>query len=326
MPAVPAPGLAAIAGDWTVDPLVALGVTAAAVAYLAGVRALRRRGDAWPVGRTIAWYGGLALLVVATMSGLGTYDTQSFGAHMVQHMLLNMVIPLPLALGAPVTLALRTLPPAPRRRLLALLHSRFSRVITAPVVVLPIFVGSTFALYFTGIYPYSLDHVWAHDLVHVHFLASGSLFAWVVAGVDPLPRPGYGARMLLVVSALPFHAFLGVALLSQTSLLAAQHYEALGRPVAALLDEQHTGAGLLWASGEFIGVALLFTVLAQWMRSDQRLAVRTDRRLDREEEIADSATRVRDRRRAISERDAAEDAALAAYNARLASLDDAPRS
>lgn len=320
MPAGVAPDLVAVLRDWSPDPLVALGVAGAAAAYVAGLRALRRRGDAWSAGRTTAFFGGLAVVVVATMSGLGTYDGESFTAHMIQHMLLNMVAPLPLALGAPVTLALRTLPPAPRRRLLALLHSRVARVLASPPLVFGLFIGSTFALYFSGIYPYSLDHVWAHNLVHVHFLVTGCLFAWVVAGLDPLPRPGHGARMLMVVSALPFHAFLGVAMLTQTSLFAGAHYLRGGRSTDALLAEQRTGAGLLWASGEFIGIGLLFAVLAQWMRSDERLAVRTDRHLDRAEELVSAAEQRSARAAAHAERETQEEAALAAYNARLASL------
>ena len=284
---------------WSVALPVAVVVGLLLAGYLTGVTVLRRRGARWPVGRTIAWGLGLATVTFATMSGLGTYDDSVFSAHMVQHMLLAMVAPIPLALGAPVTLLLRALPSRSQLRadILRLLHSKLSRALTNPVFAFCLFIGSTFALYFTGIYPYSLAHPWAHQLVHAHFLLSGCLFAWIVVGVDPLPhRPGYGLRMLMVVAALPFHAFLGIALLTQDTVIAQPHYLATGTSLSSLLADQRTGAGLLWASGEFIGLALVFSVLAQWMRSEERTAVRVDRRLDREE------------------------AALDAYNARLAAL------
>jgi len=303
---------------WTPDAVTLVGLAAGAAGYLAGVRALARRGDPWPAGRSLAWAGGLLVVLVATQSGLGTYDDSVFSVHMVQHMLLAMVAPLPLALGAPVTLALRTLPVRRRTLLLRLLHSRLSRVLTHPVLVTSLFAGSTFALYLSGIYPYSLDHAWAHDLVHLHFLVTGCLFAWVVVGIDPMPgRPAYGIRVLMLLAVLPFHAFLGVTLLSQNTLIAGSHYLTVGAlPAAELFGDQQTGAGLLWASGEFVGVVLLFAVMAQWMRSEERLAVRTDRHLDRSERVAVAAGRVE----AAAAREREEEAELAAYNARLAAL------
>ena len=116
--------------------------------YLYGVMRLRSRGDAWPVNRTVFFVGlGLGTIAFALMSGLAAYDTTSFGAHMTQHMLLTMVAPVFLALGAPVTLALRTLPKRPRALLLSVLHSRVAKVLTFPLIPWLLFVVSPFALY-----------------------------------------------------------------------------------------------------------------------------------------------------------------------------------
>jgi putative copper resistance protein D len=288
-----------LAGEWTVDPVALLLLFASAAAYLAGVRALVRRGDRWPVGRTAGWLSGLLIVAVATMSGLGTYDTTLFSVHMVQHLLLNMVAPLPLALAAPVTLALRTLPPRGRAALLAVLHSRPARVLTSPFVVLPLFVGSMYALYLTGVYGQSLRHPWLHDVVHVHFLVTGFLFAAVIVGVDPIPgRPSHVGRIFTLLAAVPFHAFLGVALLSGSTVLGDGWYEAHPRSWGSSpLSDQHTGAGVMWTAGELINLVLLLAAVAQWMRADEREARRKDRQADRDE-----------------------DAALEAYNAYLAGL------
>ncbi len=253
--------------------------------YLYGVRRLTSRGDAWALGRTAAFLGGLLVLAVALCSGLATYDELLFGAHMVQHMLLSMVAPVLLALGAPVTLALRVLPAAPRSGLLSVLHSRFARVLTFPAIPWLLFIGSPFALYFSGWYPATLESPALHELLHLHFVAVGSLFFWPIIGVDPVPgRVSHPFRMLQLFATMPFHAFLGVAIMSVgddgKGLLAAQHYLPLiGR--ARAVFQQQVGGGLIWSSGDIVGLLFIFVAAVQWMKASEREAAREDRRLDR---------------------------------------------
>jgi cytochrome c oxidase assembly factor CtaG len=275
----------ALLSEARLEPLPALAVLVLGGLYLYAVAVLRRRGDAWAVGRTAAFLTGLAVVAAALLSGLAAYDTTLFGAHMVQHMLLAMVAPVFLALGAPVTLALRTLPARPRGWLLALLHSRVAAVLTFPLVPWLLFVASPFALYFTGWYDATLDSRYLHEVLHLHFLAVGSLFFWPLLGVDPVPgRQSYPFRMLLLAATLPFHAFLGVAVMSVpesgTTLIARDHYLAL-HPLEQAVFQQEVGGGLLWASGDLVGLLFLAVTLTQWMRSSEREAAREDRRLDR---------------------------------------------
>jgi len=254
--------------------------------YVYGVRRLSARGDHWPVGRTLSFLaGGLGTIVIATMSGLAAYDESLFAAHMVQHMLLSMVATVFLALGAPITLALRTLPLRHRRLVMAVLHSRFAKVVSHPLVPWMLFVSSPFLLYFTGWYEATLEHRVLHEMLHLHFLVVGSLFFWPLLGVDPVPgRSGHPFRMLLVAATLPFHAFLGVAIMSVEpdgrGLLAPDHYLPL-HGLAESVFQQQLGGGLLWASGDVVGLLFLGVLLTQWMRASQREAVREDRRLDR---------------------------------------------
>lgn len=264
--------------------------------YLLGVSRLRSRGDAWPVGRTVAFVGlGLGTIAVATMSGLGTYDEDLFAVHMVQHMLLSMVATVFLALGAPVTLALRTLPHGPRAALLRLLHSRPVAVLSFPAIPWLLFVGSPFALYFSGWYGATLSSTLLHELLHVHFLVVGSLFFWPLLGVDPVPgRVSHPFRLLMVVATLPFHAFLGIAIMSLREdgggLLAREHYLAL-HPLAEAVEQQQIGGGLLWASGDLIGLMFVMVMVVQWMRASEREAAREDRRLDRLDAARPTAAR-----------------------------------
>ncbi len=257
-----------------------------AAAYVLGVRRLRARGDRWPVGRSISFLvGGLGTIALATMSGLAAYDLSLFSVHMVQHMMLSMVATVFLALGAPVTLALRTLPKGPRSALLRLLHSRFAAIVSFPLIPWLLFVASPFALYFSGWYAATLDNSVLHELLHLHFVAVGALFFWPLLGIDPVPgRSGHPFRMLLVSATLPFHAFLGVAIMSVEpdgrGLLAAEHYLPL-HGLAESVFQQQLGGGLLWASGDIIGLMFLAVLLTQWMRASEREAEREDRRLDR---------------------------------------------
>jgi cytochrome c oxidase assembly factor CtaG len=282
---------------WELAPVPLVVTVWAAGLYLLGVRSLHRRGDAWPVGRTVMFVGvGLGSFYVATSSGLAAYDTTLLSVHMVQHMVLAMVVPLALALGAPVTLALRTLPRRPRRWLLVVLHSRAAKVLSFPPLTLALYVVSPWALYFSGWYPATLDHVWLHELMHVHLVVVGSLFFWPIVGIDPLPgRVGYPFRMLLVVLTLPFHAFLGVTIMGQETLLGGDHYRALhDLPgygwLPDPLDDQHLAGGLLWSAGDLVGLVLFGVLFAQWVRSSMKEAAREDRRLDLAEARAHRGT------------------------------------
>ncbi len=154
-------------------------------------------------------------------------------------------------------------------------------MITHPLAVWVVFGGTLVALYFTGLFQLSLENQWVHVLVHAHFVVVGCLFMGYVVGLDPVARPlGHGARLLYVAVVLPFHAFLGVALLGSTTVFAADWYEQFpGRHPADLLQDQHLGAGILWAFGEVFGLAALAIVLFQWMRHDEREGRRLDRAL-----------------------------------------------
>ena len=272
---------------WELAPVPLVVTVWAAGLYLLGVRALHRRGDRWPVGRTVSFVGlGMGSFYVATSSGLAAYDTTLLSVHMVQHMALSMLVPLALALGAPVTLALRTLPPSPRRWLLTVLHSRVAKVLSFPPLTLALYVVTPWALYFSSWYEASLEHVWLHELMHLHLVVVGMLFFWPIVGIDPVPgRVGYPLRMLLVVLTLPFHAFLGVTIMGQEALLGGDHYRALrADPAYAWLpdaiDDQHLAGGILWSAGDLIGLVLFGVLFVQWVRSSMKEAAREDRRLD----------------------------------------------
>ncbi|MFD8453721.1 cytochrome c oxidase assembly protein [Streptomyces coelicoflavus] len=289
---------------WSADPFFLVACLLGLALYGWGVVRLVRRGDKWPVGRTVAFVAGVLSVALMMCTKLNDYGMVMFSVHMVQHMVISMVSPILLLLGAPITLALRALPPAgrgrkgPRELLLMLLHSRYMRIITHPAFTIPLFIASLYALYFTPLFDTLMSSQAGHIGMMVHFLAVGVVFFWPIMGVDPGPhRPGYLMRMLELFAGMPFHAFFGIALMMASSPMV----ETFKNPPASLgidaLSDQNAAGGIAWAFSEVPSVLVLLALLFQWYASEERQARRSDRAADRDG-----------------------DEELAAYNAYLASL------
>jgi cytochrome c oxidase assembly factor CtaG len=271
-----------------IDPWLAVALLAIAIAYLFAVWRLERRGNRWPVLRTVSFlFPGLGGVASVTLTGVSTYDDTLLSVHMVQHMILSMIAPIFLALGAPVTLALRALPVRPRRLLSAALHSRAARVLSFPLFSYALFVATPFALYFTGLYRLTMENDLVHELVHAHFVLVGCLFFWPLLGVDPLPgRWPYPGRALLMFLSTPFHTVLGLTVMQSATLVGGAYYPSLHLDWADPATDQKLAGGILWAGGEVVSVAMLAVLVVQWMRNAEREARRVDRQLDREEAAA----------------------------------------
>ncbi|MGA1158373.1 MAG: cytochrome c oxidase assembly protein [Candidatus Nanopelagicaceae bacterium] len=277
--------------EYEADALILGALIFVTALYIRGVVALVRRGDRWPVGRTISFAIGISLLDYSTSGGLGLYGIFSFKYHMVAHMVLSMIAPIFIILSAPLTLALRTLPQGRgkeergiRRWFLSILHSRFSSVWTHPITALAIFDGSLFALYFTPLFGDLMSSHFGHLAMNLHFIGAGLLFFYVIVGVDPNPRRTHHlVRMVILLAAMSIHAFFSLALMSSTTLIDGGYYESLQRPWDLdLLADQRTGASLGWAMGEIPIVIAFIATFIQWLRSDAREAKRADRNSERE--------------------------------------------
>ena len=235
-----------------------------AVAYVAGLRRVRRP---WPTSRATSFFVGCAVLVAA-----GVWPGTGFTAHMAEHVAIGMVAPLLLALGAPITLALQSSGPSTGRTLRLLLRSRAVRVLTHPLVAWLVFGATLVALVFSPVLEWSASNEAVHALVHLHFLLVGSLFAATFIAIDPIPHPlPHGARLLGVLLLVPFHAFVGVALLTARRPLFPSVYPSI--------SDQHSAAGVLWSSGELLTLAMGGIVFARWWAAEQRATARIDRQL-----------------------------------------------
>jgi putative membrane protein len=269
-----------VPGDWPFAPGPWLALACVGVAYLAGVRSLRRRSRPWRPWRTVAFAAGLLTIGAALVSPLATRD-ELFTVHMAQHMLLGMLGPLLLALSAPVTLALRTLPRAARRRVVSVLHARAVAVLSHPATATALFVGGMLGLYFTPLYDQTLRHPLLHELVHLHLVAAGCLFAWTFIGVDPVPRRGsFALRSGLLLFALGSHAALA-------KLLYAGH----GDLTTVSARQLHDGARLMYYVGDAVDALLLLAFFGQWYVAGARRLERERRQAARTRTMSVKAAR-----------------------------------
>lgn len=265
---------------------IAVGAT---VLYLWGVRKLQKRGDTWPVGRTITWVLGMALLVWITCGPLNVYEQYLFSSHMLAHMILTMGVPVLLVPGAPVTLLLRAsevrhdASKGLREWVLWAVHTPWAKLVTNPIFAGINFAASLVIFYFTPLFAWSTKDHLGHEWMIVHFLITGYLFVQALVGIDPGPaKISFVLRLLLLIGTLAFHAFFGLSLMSGEALLLPEWYGAMGRPWGeSPLEDQHTGGAIAWGIGEMPAAVLTIIVSIQWFRSDVREARRLDRASDR---------------------------------------------
>jgi cytochrome c oxidase assembly factor CtaG/putative copper export protein len=274
---------------WKLDLVWAIICVAAVVAYLVGVRRLAKRGDKWPMLRTVSWVSGMAVLFYTTSGALNAYQEYLFSVHMIGHMILAMGIPVLLVPGAPVTLLMRAVEKRTdnsrgiREWVLWAVHTKYATFIANPIVAAVLFASSLVTFYYTPLFSWATQEHIGHQWMVVHFLITGYLFAQALIGIDPGPaRLPYAARLLLLIATMAFHAFFGLSLMSGSGLLLADWYGAMGRTWGeAPLDDQHTGGAIAWGIGELPTAALTIIVSIQWFKSDARDAKRLDRQSDR---------------------------------------------
>lgn len=260
---------------WQTDPpdLAAMAVEVALAGwYVWSARRLARRGRRWPAWRTASFLGGLFLVVGAVQSGLASYDDSVFAAHVVQHLLLMNFAPILLALAAPVTLAVQASSRRTQQRILKVLHSRVVVAVTHPAVVVTLAYATMITFFLTPFYQFSLEHPLVHQLTHLHLLLSGSLFWWLVVGLDPSRwRLSHAQKLGILAVGIPVTAVLGLSLTGARSSVA---------PLFHSVADTHGGGSILWVAGELTTLLSMGIVVYQWMRAEERKAERADRRLD----------------------------------------------
>ena len=262
--------------SWESSPFsiaVAVAVVALGYWYLRADWRLASRGRRWPGLRTISFMAGLVAIDLALQSPVATFTGSYFEAHVTQHLLLMVVAPPLLALGAPSTLLLQSSGRATKKRWLAVLHSRPFAIATYPVIVWFLYFGAMFAFFLSPLINFAMLHMALMDAINIAFLLAGCLYWWPIVGLDPIVhwRMGYGTRIAALALGVPFEAFLGVAIMS------------LRTPIASMysLSSTHSGGALLWAATELATFIGLIPVFFMWVRAEERAGARADARADR---------------------------------------------
>lgn len=280
------PGVATLINGWSFDPLFILAAGLSAWLYGSGVRHVNRAHPKapFPRKRVVYFYAGMAVLVIALLSPLATYDTELFAVHMWQHMLIVMIAAPLLLLGTPITLVLRAASPRIRRELLLpILHSRALKVLSFPVLAWLVFTATMWATHFLPIYDAALETEWLHALEHFWFIGAALLFWWQVIGVDPTPwRMPHPVRMLYVFLQMPQNSFLATAIYGASSPI-YNHYASVERTwgLSPLADQELAGI-TMWVFGDLLFLAALGFVAYGWVKAEERNARRVDRTLERE--------------------------------------------
>ncbi|MBO0715303.1 MAG: cytochrome c oxidase assembly protein [Acidimicrobiales bacterium] len=270
------------------DPLAALAFALQVLAVLwygGAVLRLRRRGVRWSPARSTSFVAGVVVLCVAVVSGVASYDDRVFVVHIFQHLLLMMVAPPLLALGAPVTLAIQAARRPLQGRIVRLLHRRVVRFLATPLFSGLLYYASMYAILLTPYYRYSLQHELVHDASHVVMLLIGCLFWWPMIGIDPLPnRPTLAMRLIWIFAGMPFEVFLGVAIMNFSRPIAPEHTVA----------DTHAGGAVFWVASMLVTLAAAVVILAQWMPQEERETLRQARAGSREGTAAARPARQRD--------------------------------
>jgi cytochrome c oxidase assembly factor CtaG len=274
------PSLADLATHWQLDPGLALLALAALALYGWGVRRAGR-GRGWPWTRAAAFAAGVAAALAALCSGLDGYATELLSIHMAQHLALTLVAAPLLVAGAPLALALRTLPRGGRQALARLLRSRVVALLTHPLSTWTLFVGVILASHLTGLYEAALRHPAVHAGEHLLFLATGILFWLPVLGIEPIRhRPGWVGRTLYLLLAMPAMGFVGVVL----SISAHVRYPSYVAPARAMgvsaLGDQHAAGALMWAGGSILAAALTAWISWSWLVREEAREVAREAYVD----------------------------------------------
>ncbi len=313
-------------GSWQFVPVTDVIVLLAAVAYLSRAHLRRPEGaQAWPVGRTAAFLGALAVAGVTVQSSIDIYGHELFYLHMIEHLLMIMVVPGLVILGQPLRL-LQEGSDRLARRGRAMLDGRTAAVLTVPLLGIGLYAVVLVGTHLTGFIQSMLTDMWLHDLEIVLYLVSGYLYFLPLLGNEPLRRElSYPLRVFVLFLGMMVDTIVGVVLM-----LSAQEpfpaYAAQHRTWGpALLDDIHTGGGIMWVVGDGLMFGIIVLVISQWMADTERQND-TGRWLEsaRRSALAGQGVEAVDQDPTADIDD--DEAALAAYNRMLSRINETPRN
>jgi cytochrome c oxidase assembly factor CtaG len=238
-----------------------------AAAYLEGARRVRSRHPArpWPWWRTGMFLGGLAVVVLATQSGIGAYDDVLIWDHMIQHLMLIMVAPAMLVTGQPVTLLLHASRNPLHTWAKRAVRSRLVTWLTWPPVGVIAYAATIIGTHLTRLMGLVITNPALHAAEHALYLVVGYLFFLPLLGREPVRwRISYPVRLFLLFLTMPVDTFTGLALGYSTTPPAGLGPRPAWAPSA--LSDLHSAGAVMWVGGDGIMFALMMVVFLAWSR------------------------------------------------------------
>lgn len=266
----------------TFDPLPVAILAAALALYLWGVARNRRLHPRhpWPVGRTVAFAGGIVVTAIAILSVVGVYDNVLFADHMVQHLLLIMVASALFAVSSPIALAWRATSGGAASVVGRALRSRPAKLVGHPGTAFVAYALVVPVTHLTVFMTWALRDGPVHHAEHVLFLVAGFLFWRQILGNDPGGRRMHPAlKALYLFLAVPVDTFVGLTLsLENREIFPAESaFHRTWGP--SLLADLHVGGVIMWVGGDVLMMLAFVPVIVQWVRLEERKAQRADREL-----------------------------------------------
>jgi cytochrome c oxidase assembly factor CtaG len=262
----------AVVTVWQFAPIVTSAVMILAGLYLWGVARVARRHPArrWPAWRTGMFLGGLAVVVLATQSGIGAYDDVLFWDHMVQHLMLIMIAPPLLIFGQPITLLMHASRNPLHSWAKRILRSRVASFFTWPVFGCVAYTVAVIGAHLTGFANLVQTNQAVHDAEHALFLVVGYLFFLPILGHEPIRwRLTYPVRFVILVLVMPVDTFTGLMLGYGTA--GTPGVPAAPRPAWAPppVSDLHSGGAVMWIGGDAIMFGLMMLVYLMWSLDDR---------------------------------------------------------
>src|ERR1035438_7883189 len=246
----------AVLRSWSVPPAATFAIALSAIVYLRGWWLLRRAGSPnIPPWRAVAFFLGLLSLWVALASPMDVFNGFVLTAHMMQHMMLMMVAPPLILLGAPLIPMVRGLPIFAAREFAGpflnwSVAKRVGTTLTSPVFALLLMGVSMFAWHTPALYELALRSSAWHQTEHACFLFASLIFWWPV--IQPWPSraqwPRWAMVPYLLIADLQNTALSAILAFSDRVLYPSYAHAPRLFGISALEDQVAAGA-IMWVLG-----------------------------------------------------------------------------
>jgi putative membrane protein len=290
-----APSFQEVMSHWAFDvPWLAVALGAVGFYGLA-FRRSRQVGSPHPTWRLLSFLGGIVFVMVATLSPLEHYGNQLLWANFTGFLLLTMIAPALILLGAPLTLAFRVLGPAGSAHLRKAYRHPVVAILTFPVLSWFGFAVVTYVWQFTGLADLAAENVFVRDFQLASSLAIGLLFWLPVVAADPMRwRLPYPLRALYVFVEMTHKGLFGGMFLSMQTAMHPGFAASVPAWGPEPLIDQRIAILILWIGGNLVFLVGLVAILLGWLRYEQRNQRRVDWRLRLQREAAERRRRALD--------------------------------